>query len=314
MSHARPLTGCRAGISISVSEDLAERGFTEAAINRLTVRLTRTLLDEGAAVAFGHDWRDKGIMDAVCRAALDSFGFLVVNRSVAPLILNLIPWPDETTVGSETLDCLTDVLAVRRAKLPKELDGRFPPGLAQEDAENPLWRYVQSRGLTHLRRRLTAECQARICLGGKEHTFSGRYPGILEEALLALEAGLPLYLIGIFGGAAKSVGHAILDQKEPKSSDQPLADLYRRWEKEYPSALPQDGPRFAPLRDEVFDLQGAWKLLAEIGSTALQNNGLSEEENRRLLNTHLEDEALHLVVKGLRNVRSREGEENGQTS
>jgi hypothetical protein len=55
----------------------------------------------------------------------------------------------------------------------------------------------------------------------------------------------------------------------------------------------------------VFDLEGAWNLAREFGPERLASgNGLSEEDNRRLLETHLEDEALHLVLTGLRELRA----------
>lgn len=294
----RPLKGMRVGISISKPNDLAGWGFTEASMNRLNVRFTRALLEDGATLAFGHDWRDKGIMDAVCRAALSSFGF-PGETDPSPRILNLLPWPKETSLSSEVLERLSGILDVREAGLPVDFAKEPPPR-----------EYAQARGLTYLRRQLTTACQARICLGGKDRDFEGRYPGILEEALLALEAGQPLYLVGFLGGLTGSVGRAILDQKEPEIPEVPeitvpsIARVYPDWAEKYPSAAPAD-PRFAPLRDEAFDLQGAWKLLREIGPAGLQHNGLSEEENRRLLATHLEDEAVHLVLKGLRNVRSQ---------
>lgn len=317
MTALRPLTGLRAGISIAASNDLADRGFTEAGMNRLTVRFTRALLDQGATLAFGHDWRQMGIMDAVCRAALDSFGF-PGDRDPNPRILNLVSWPDETTVGREVLDRLDGILEVREAGLPEEARRRIPAHLT-EASDPDLWRYTRSRGLTYLRRRLTAVSQARICLGGKERNFSGRYPGILEEALFALNAGQPLYLVGLLGGAAASVGRAVLDGAEmppgfgrdvfgePEKGGSPLAQLYERFAQTYPSADSFRTP--PPLRDEVLDLEGAWSLARGVGTEwPGSGNGLSEKDNRRLLETHLEDEALHLVLTGLRALREREGE------
>ena len=74
-ANAKPLAGLRVGISISESDDLEGRGFTQSAVNRLTVRLNDALLAAGVTVVFGHDWREDGIMDAVCRSALWSSGF-----------------------------------------------------------------------------------------------------------------------------------------------------------------------------------------------------------------------------------------------
>lgn len=68
----RSLGGLRVGLSVSgTGEQMARRGFTEDGLNRLTVRLARALLTEGAALAFGHDWREGGVMEAVANIALD---------------------------------------------------------------------------------------------------------------------------------------------------------------------------------------------------------------------------------------------------
>ena len=327
MTALRPLTGLRVGISIAESDDLAARGFSEAGMNRLTVHFTRVLLDQGATLAFGHDWRQMGIMDAVCRAALASFNF-PGEKDPSPSILNLVPWPDETAVGSDVLDRLNGILKVRGAGLPvdpEEVRRRMPAPpvadkvAAEKVAKDNLQRYLRSRGLTHLRRQLTDVSQARICLGGKESKFSGRYPGILEEALFALEDEQPLYLAGFLGGAAASVGRAVLYGepmprdfgqgvlRKPESGGFSLDQLYEQLVPDDSTAASTVyGTVPAPLRDEVLDLERAWNLASELGAERLASgNGLSKEDNRRLLETKLEDEALHLVLTGLRAVRER---------
>jgi hypothetical protein len=42
----------------------------------------------------------------------------------------------------------------------------------------------------------------RVLIGGRRHSFEGEMPGLLEEALIALEARQPLYLAGGAFGAA----------------------------------------------------------------------------------------------------------------
>ena len=61
----RPLGGLRVGLSIGNSaEDGLARGFDSDQVNRVTVRLTRSLLAQGARVVLGHDWRRDGVMHA----------------------------------------------------------------------------------------------------------------------------------------------------------------------------------------------------------------------------------------------------------
>ena len=241
-------------------------------------------------------------MEAVCRAALDSFGCPAGEHG--PLILNLIPWPETTEVPANVLSRLSGILAIEEAGLPPVLR---EPGERVPDRGSDDWRYLRARGLTHLRRRLAEECGARVCLGGKESGFEGRYPGILEEALFTLEAGQPLYLVGLLGGASLHLGEAILDRTPPPAEigaevysgtgngGPPLARLYEDWAK---NRLP-GGPSAGALDDRTLDLAGAWKRVCDLGSERLARNGLSREENRRLLETRVEGEVFHLVLTGL---------------
>lgn len=297
-----PLTGLRVGISIAESDNLEARGFTPSGMNRLTVRFNDALLAEGATLAFGHDWREAGIMDALCRSALASFGAPEPGAS-EPLILNLIPWPDETRVEAEILSRLRGILKIEEAGLPeglKELAAR-----AEDDFELRL--YLRSRGLTHLRRQLTLRSQARICIGGRERRFSGRYPGILEEALLALRKGDPVYLVGVLGGAAERIGQAILEGAErpllfgegpflATDGHRPLAQIYR--DRATRSVFTD------PLEDESLDLERSWRELRNLSPERFSKaNGLDIHENRLLLNTPFEEEAISLVLRGLRRLR-----------
>jgi hypothetical protein len=292
------LLGLRMGISISESDELEARGFTPAGMNRLTVRFNDAFLSEGATLAFGHDWRQEGIMDAVCRSALASFGFPEAPAP-RPLILNLIPWPDQPRVEPEILARLRGILEIREARLPPDLQelALAPEAVAGSD----LWTYLRSRGLTYLRRQLIIAGRARICLGGRERGFSGRYPGVLEEALMALRAGQPVYFVGLLGGVSQRVGQAILLKRLPElivTEDQRrLEGIYAR----------RSSPSWSadPLDDDRVDPKGAWESALRFKSEELAAaNGLSVAENRRLLETPFEEEAIDLVLRGLRRITS----------
>ena len=59
----RPLAGCIVSLSISESDDSAERGFPSWQVNRVTLQLVAALFGQGASVVFGHDWREDGVME-----------------------------------------------------------------------------------------------------------------------------------------------------------------------------------------------------------------------------------------------------------
>lgn len=302
-ANAKPLAALRVGVSISESDDLEARGFTRSAMNRLTVRLNDALLAAGATVVFGHDWREDGVMDAVCRSALWSSGY--PEPDTPPPIRNLLPWPDETRVDHEALLRLHRIVEIRSAGLPQELAQEAPRAVKDRD----LRRYLRSRGLTHLRHKLTEECQARICLGGRESGYQGRYPGVLEEALLAFEARQPVYLIGLLGGVAEHLGRAILDlpisRTERETSPPPPGETEKSLEDLYREHRHRHSPD--PLEDTSFDLGRAWEAVQDLGRERLGINGLDDDENRRLIETRSEEEAIVLVLRGLRRGVDQEG-------
>ena len=72
---------------------------------------------------------------------------------------------------------------------------------------------VYARCLTAMREKMEETIEARVLLGGKVTQYAGRYPGLVEEALLAKRSGTPIFLIGGFGGAAGAVIDAVLGRK-----------------------------------------------------------------------------------------------------
>jgi SLOG cluster2 len=305
----RSLVGLRVGISISETAEMPARGFSAAGMERLTLTFTQALLGEGARLAFGHDWRQHGVMESLCSYAVDELPRS--GEASDPALLNLIPWPSQTTLSPGLLARLEGALEVRQAGLPEELQPRAGRTIGPEDRA-----YLTSRGLSHLRHELTRVCGARIGIGGRTAGFSGRYPGVIEEALFALGARQPLYLVGLLGGSSEAVGRAILDRQDlPEGYDvgpeRPISAGLRSLRRIY---LDEAGGAEIPdpLDDRACDLSAAWRWLQRFGAEQLSSlNGLSQDENRRLLITRVEEEALALVLQGLRRIGSRRAGSSG---
>lgn len=147
-------------------------------------------------------------------------------------------------------------------------------------------------------------CQARICLGGRETGYQGRYPGVLEEALLAFEARQPVYLVGLLGGVAEHLGRSILALPNPRGGQErvpppamgpgkSLEDLYR-------DHRDGDRPSRDPLDDTSFELERAWEAARNVGRERLGDNRLDYDEGRRLVESRSEEEVIILVLRGLR--------------
>lgn len=144
---------------------------------------------------------------------------------------------------------------------------------------------------------------ARIVLGGKLTGYQGFVPGIFEEALLSLESGSPIYLLGGFGGATEALAEALLAAPSAAKPDA----LREAWQR-------QNTPLLARLQDACASspppasVRKTSELLSALDAAITNaqgnlgkalNNGLTVAENETLLTTRDMREALGLVHKGL---------------
>lgn len=265
----RPLAGCIVGISISESDELRSLGFDRSEVNRTVIRLSEELLAAGSRLAFGHDWRPGGVMEAVAALAVRYFNVPPVD-SGSPLapILNRVAPPDipflspERGSQNESED-LADPVQILRTRLRGIVD-------AQQVAVPPFQPEGRPQALTWLRQELAQICDARVCLGGKLTNFLGRMPGVLEEAVYTVAVRRPLYVSEIFGGAAKTLVEA-LDRGSGAIFD------------------------FVPVQDE------SWKRWNFAPGNLPVSNGLEPEEARRLRNSKSVDVCIELILHGLIN-------------
>jgi hypothetical protein len=287
---SRALHGVRLGISISESAGSQGLGFDAEEVNRTVERLCRDMLAQGAGLIFGHDWRAGGVMERV-------LGFAQTYQQPAdgePLLINLVPWPDGPALSPEERDFLSDVLRIEPIGLPPALAGKTEKALGDRTEGRA---YLRARALTRLRRELTERCTARVCLGGKTRGYQGRLPGIVEEALFALEADRPLYLSAIFGGATADTINALSGQPMPPDPWEPadgFADAF--------AALANRTEPGEP--DAELDPRGVWRRLSAIGLAKLaKDNGLSADENERLFRAQSASEVIDWIVVGLTRLR-----------
>lgn len=294
----RPLTGFAVNLSVSESHESEGRGYPAWQVNRVTLQLVAALFGQGASLVFGHDWREDGVMEAV-------YGFarqvqppipLVPEQAESeeqPLLRNLLPWPDKPYLGARDLERLASTLRVEIVGLPPELEVLTQNGHFLEGGDG-VYSYVRARALTSLRHRLNEVSNVRLCLGGRRTGAQGRYPGVVEEALLAIRENKPLYLAGLLGGATEQVIDAIEGKPMPQSfcADSPVAGLYNN------PPVKESAP--GTQADRACDREGIWKEFSDAGNDWLiQHNGLTAAENRALLHTSVVDEVIELVLIGL---------------
>lgn len=293
----RPLANLSVSLSISESNDTVGRGFPTWQVNRLTLQIVAALFGQGANILFGHDWRDDGVMEAVHGFAQQVQAPLPLNQKEAqlaaqPLLRNCLAWPDVPFLSPEEQERLNTTLRIETVQLPESLR-QFEAEARASGPDSRLHRYLRARSLTNLRERLTAMCDARLCIGGRRSGFEGEYAGVVEEALLALRAKKALYLVGFLSGAAEQVIRAI-------SGDDPPSDPADRIQMNEIYADP-------PIARALGHVDGdaVWKEFGRAGRRGIARmNGLTEDENSELFETTVIDRIIQLVLTGLSRIRS----------
>ena len=302
----RPLAGYSLSLSISENEDSTAQGFPDWQVNRLTLQLTAALFGQGVSILFGHNWRDDGVMQAVHGFAQQAQPPIRLSKDEnsaepQPLLLNCLPWPDNPYLylSVEELEMLKPTLSITAMGLPQELESVRDKALS-EGPDSRLYRYVRARALTVARKRLTELADARLCIGGRRSKTEGRYPGILEESLLALRVKKPLYLSGVLGGITKDIINAVEGQNPFAFHPTPIDDL----ELFTKPPIKEIDPK--TQEDRESDVASVWQLFRSMGESEIaRRNGLTEEENREMFHSDVVDHVIRLVLTGLGRLRTK---------
>jgi hypothetical protein len=128
---------------------------------------------------------------------------------------------------------------------------------------------------------------------GKRETrwYTGRIPGVIEEAFVSIKTGQPLYVIGAFGGAAALVA----DLLEGRHCDE------FTWEHQMAA------PHSAEMRALYAEQGPPWEdydemagIFASVGVPGLAaRNSLSADQNRELFRCRDVGRIVELLLEGL---------------
>jgi hypothetical protein len=151
-----------------------------------------------------------------------------------------------------------------------------------------------------MREEIVAKTQARIMMGGRTSGFKGKYPGLVEEVLLTLQANKPLFLLGGYGGASHAICQA-LQGGQPEA----LTESYQCRNEPYKTLLQEYNQRIADQQLDLtpIDYPALNKTFTGIGLSGL-NNGLTDEENSTLFATINNEEAIGLILTGLSRIKN----------
>lgn len=288
-SATGPLTGTAVALSISECPDLGSLGMGELNLHDAIQEFARHILANGGIVAAGSDLRKGGYTENLVDLVQT---YRLAGHEPWERIRSYVSWPihlekDSAEWAKLKAHYKLDAVFTRTEKpadIVMDANTYFKPDTLER-------RYAWARGLTLMREQMDSapEVRARVIIGGRMQGFIGRYPGVLEEAVITLQHGEALYLCGGFGGCTREVVRALKGENAPTLSQSfqeqsasyaALADYYRK-----------NGP-------EPIDYAKICAFLSKKGVAGLQN-GLSDSDNEVLFSTPYITEIIYLVLKGL---------------
>lgn len=280
------------GISISNPDIvyLEKIGQNESHLKKLSQILAKYLLGSAATLIYGGDLRKDGFTENLILEAK-----ILKDRTKSEDIhlKNYLSWPIYLNDSEEVKDWKANykgILEMVNVGTDEDIEKLIvsKEEFVFPDTENNC--YVWSRSLTKMRDMMINDCDVRICAGGRDKGYKGKMPGVLEEIIIASEKGVPIYLLGGFGGIVHSVCKVI--EKGIVSEN-----LTLEWQIE-------NNVGYRGLL-ELYKNGGETINYMEITEKIKHinlNNGLSKEENIKLFNTVYLDEAVHLILKGLQSI------------
>jgi hypothetical protein len=286
--------GQNVAISISDSPEIENLGFSLAHQRNLITEITRFLIIHGSCLVYGGDLRQNGYTRMFSnlvhqyRPSKEAGKLFFKNYFSFPIHLNLKT---------------TDILEFKKnGVLPVTVEPPTDLGIDKSKFYVPEGNdnlFIWAESLTKMRQEMQSNTDARIFTGGSMSNFKGKYPGLLEESILALENNIPVYFMGIFGGITSRIIEGLNGKKpeeltiEWQSSQN---ENYKEFVSHYNSKKSEDKIDYKLTRDFLnnYTLERLSK-----------NNGLSIEENERLFNTVHTSEIIFLIMKGLHKTLSK---------
>ncbi len=276
-------------VGISVSEpdkqELVRLGLDQIHVRHAFIEIARHILARGWSIAYGGDLRREGYTEALFDLVRT---YNPTDLSGPDRVHHYLSWPAWRDLTAKQRADLANVATITKGPRP---DGA-PESLPQVPERGPddlLW---GSRATSQMRAQMNSDIGARVVLGGRMSGQQGLYPGIAEEAALALREQIPLFVAGGFGGCARLVADMLKGAKPAELSlDYQLKHTARYRDLVGAAAAAGQEPDFDELR-ETFIAAGMGGL----------RNGLGEAENTRLMDTDDVDEIVALVVQGLRRI------------
>jgi hypothetical protein len=257
--------GLTVGVSASHSEDLARFGVSETHVRMALAEVARAVLAADGRVVYG------GHLDADGYTLFLTKEIERSGRRNRPFT-GYIPFSVHRAMSTAQIAARIRQLSVLGSYVFLDADGNVTDPTADRDEDGAeVDAGTGQRALSAARRVIAGSVDGHTVIGGKRTGFQGRMPGVVEEAIYAIEATKPVFIAGGFGGSAADIATTL--------------------------GLDPDGWLGVRIADapHLQELQAA----ADAAGWSSVSNGLTAEENRRLAITYRASEIASLVVTGL---------------
>ncbi|HMQ69736.1 MAG TPA: hypothetical protein PKA90_12215 [Ignavibacteria bacterium] len=286
-SNKSILKGKRVAISVSESEEIEHLGLSEEHLKDISIEIARYLIVNGAKLLYGGDLRQGGYTELFSEL---SYQYKYLNDKENKIV-NYFPFPTSKSLTTDVkANFMKNQVEVKILKIPKEL-GKINSKKIFKTFESVDDRFVIAECLTDMRIKMANDSHARIVLGGRQKGFDGYYPGIVEETYHSLKIGKAVYLLGGFGGVAKSIIDIILGKKPNQLTN----------EFQYNTDIQKKFRNFAFKKSKInIDYDFMFNFFKNHSIEDISNeNGLSVDENRILFESTNIHELVFLIIKGL---------------
>lgn len=277
-------------ISVSLSEELEYLGLSSQHLDDISIEIARYLIVNGATLLYGGDLRQGGFTELFAEL---SYQYKHLNDKQRRFV-NYFPFPNSKKVSlDDRANFIKQQVEPKLLEIPNHLgdfdtERKFDPFESIED------RYIFSECFADMRIKMANDSDARILLGGKQKNYLGYIPGIIEEAYQTLVANKPIYLLGGFGGATKSLIKALKGEKPNELTNDFQFDT------DFLKKFKEHSNKISSIN---FDFDHLITFFQEHNIESIsKQNGLSVEDNEILFESTNIHEIVFLIIKGLQNI------------
>jgi hypothetical protein len=256
-------SGFRVGVSVSASEDLGRFGVTETHVRMALGEIARGVLLAGGHLVYGGHLEEDGYSAFLLQEVRRS------GRRDRPFT-GYVPLPVHEAMHLDEIEGAIEDLSVLGTYRFLDSDGREIDPRQARGPEPVETGSDKAAALSAARSAMSEVVDGRVAVGGRRSGYSGRMPGVVEEVILAMRHGTPVFIAGGYGGVAGDMA----------------------------VALGIDDENWLRLEEQRSYTTELLEVAADVGWEP-GSNGLDVDENRRLAVTYRASEAASLIVTGL---------------